>query len=123
MSEKPKEIWPPYGPRLAWEAMNNPAPSELSPARGSADWRPITKDEPSLGHICWLWDGRNIWIGGRDMVDSEYWLWGNCYNSIWYNGDKWDGDIETDDDYQPTNWMPLPNPPNAQRSGADDHEQ
>jgi len=47
------------------------------------------------------------------MVDSEYWLWGNAYSSIWHTGVNWDADNETDDDYQPTHWMSLPNPPTA----------
>lgn len=63
---------------------------------------------------CWLWDGKRIWIGGRGMVDSESWLWGNAYGSIWHNGVKWEADNETDDDYQPTHWLSLPNPPNRQ---------
>src|SRR5262245_950758 len=71
-------------------------------------WRPITDDAPALGEICWLWDGQRIWVGGRDRVDSEYWLWGNCYHRFWYNAVKWDADLETDDDYKPTHWMPLP---------------
>lgn len=46
------------------------------------------------------------------MVDSEHWLWGKCYGSIWHNGKKWDGHIESDDDYQPTHFMYLPEAPN-----------
>lgn len=81
-------------------------------ARGSADWLKVTEDNPKLGDIVWLWDGKTIWIGGREMVDSEYWLWGKTYGSTWHNCEKWDADLETDDDYKPTHWLPLPSPPN-----------
>lgn len=83
----------------------------LAAARGSA-WQRITEHAPQCGDVCWLWDGRTMWIGGRDMVDSEHWLWGKCYGSIWHNGKKWDGHIESDDDYQPTHFMYLPEAPN-----------
>lgn len=80
---------------------------------GSEDWQRVTDALPPMDTPCWLWDGKKIWIGGRVMVDSECWLWGNAYSSIWHNGVKWDADNDTDDDYQPTHWMSLPNPPNA----------
>ena len=67
---------------------------------------------PPLGEIVWLHDGNRTWIGGRDDI-GDGWLWGNTYGSVWHNGVKWDGDLETDDDYKPTHWMRLPEPPNA----------
>lgn len=37
---------------------------------------------------------------------GEYgWVWSNCYGDIY-------GDAEFDDQYEPTHWMPLPQPPN-----------
>lgn len=80
----------------------------------SADWQRVTDTLPPMDTPCWLWDGKRIWIGGRGMVDGECWLWGNAYSSIWHNGVKWDADNETDDDYKPTHWLALPNPPNDQ---------
>lgn len=85
--------------------------SGSSPATGSAAWRPITEHEPQCGEIVWLWDGVSIWIGGRDMVDGEYWLWGKCYGLPWFDGVKWEGEPEMDDDYLPKHYMPLPLPP------------
>lgn len=87
------------------------AESELAQAAGSA-WQLITEHAPQCGDVCWLWDGKTMWIGGRDMVDGEQWMWGNCYGHIWHNGEKWDGEIESDDDYRPTHWMSLPISPN-----------
>ena len=81
-------------------------------AHSSADWLEVTEDNPKLGDIVWLWDGKNIWVGGREMIDNEDWLWGNSYCSMWHNGQEWDADLETDDDYKPTHWLPLPSPPN-----------
>ena len=74
-------------------------------------WAAVTDTMPPLDEIVWLWNGSRIWIGGRAW-DCDGWLWGNTYNHIWHNGTKWDGEIETDDDYKPTHWMPLPQPPN-----------
>lgn len=85
---------------------------------GSADWQRVTNDLPKLGDVCWLWDGKMIWLGGREMVDSEQWMWGNSYGHVWHNGVKWDADIETDDDYKPTHWLALPNPPNDKLTDA-----
>ena len=70
---------------------------------------------PDLGELVWLHDANNeqTFIGGRGMLDSEEWAWGNSYGSIWHNGRSWDGDLECDDNYTPTHWMPLPLLPNA----------
>ena len=71
----------------------------------------IRTDErlPELGEIVWLWEEfRGPWIGSRDCPDFEGWLWGNAYGTIWRNGQKWDADVEQDDEYKPTHWQPLP---------------
>ena len=54
------------------------------------------------------------WCDGKLMVmtntlaqDDEgdfAWFWANCYGDI-------NGDGEIDDEYDPTHWMPLPEPP------------
>ncbi len=78
-------------------------------------WKPVS-DAP-VGVPMWLHqEGRAIWIGGKDAVDYETWLWGNCYDNYWHDGAEWKGDIECDDDYQPTLFMLLPQPPNSTES-------
>jgi len=84
---------------------------ETRPHETIVMWRIVEDNPPPLDEIVWLFDGFKTWIGGRAMVDSEYWLYGNTYGSIWHNGKKWDGDLETDDDYKPILWKPLPEPP------------
>ena len=70
-------------------------------------WIDITPETlPPLDEPVWLIDGDRIWIGGRaDDVDG--WLWGDCYGNFWWNGQKWVGEIHTDDEYKPTKWAPL----------------
>jgi hypothetical protein len=69
---------------------------------------------PDLDEIVWLYqDGIGMWVGGR-ADDADGWLWGNAYSSMWWNGKKWDAELETDDDYHPTHWMQLPSPPNGE---------
>lgn len=73
-----------------------------------------TEDKlPELGDIVWCHDKvkNTTWIGGRGEWEFDEWCWGNTYGSIWHNGVKWGGDIELDDDYTPTHWMPLPELP------------
>ena len=85
----------------------------LGAVPGSA-WIECAAQLPELGQIVWLYEAdRGIWIGSRDDADSEFWLWGNAYAALWHNGKEWDADVEQDDDYQPTHWMPLPELPNA----------
>ena len=77
-------------------------------------WVRIEDRLPELGEIVWLWEqGRGPWIGSRGDPDSEGWLWGNAYGSMWHNGAKWDADVEQDDEYKPTHWQPLPLLPNV----------
>lgn len=95
-------------------AMANAAKAKSSCA-APAGWEAVCDDNlPPLDEIVWLWDGKRIWLGGRaDVPDGEGWLWGNTYGSIWRRKDcEWEGDLETDDDYKPTHWMRLPEPPN-----------
>lgn len=90
-------------------------PPGCAPTNG---WEAVGDDNmPPMDEIVWLYDGRTIWIGGR-ADDCDGWLWGNTYGSIWHNGLKWDGDLETDDEYKPTHWMRLPEPPNAEVSDS-----
>ena len=76
-------------------------------------WYSIEEDgHPPIRVPVWLWDGERIWIGARDWVDSDHWLYGHCYSSYGIDDGKWRTfDVEFDDAYHPTHWMPLPNLP------------
>lgn len=74
-------------------------------------WESIEDRLPEIGRAVWLKDENKIWIGCRDMIDADHWLFGNSYNSFWHDGERWVCDNEIDDDYQPKYWLPLPKPP------------
>jgi hypothetical protein len=97
------------------EPIRKPSQDVQSPASaGSAAWTLMTEAMPALDEIVWLWEeGRGPWVGNRSD-GGEGWLWTNCRGAFWWNGKKWDGDAEADDDYQPTHWMRLPEPPNSE---------
>ena len=77
------------------------------------NWKPITENEPPLDELVWLHEPRRgTWIGNRSDPDGDGWLWGNSYGVFWWNGTRWDADVEQDSDYDPTLWQPLPMPPN-----------
>ena len=82
-------------------------------------WIACAERLPELDEIVWLYQPgtEGIWIGVR-ADDVEGWLWGNAHGSMWWNGQRWDADMETDDDYKPTHWMPLPTPPNTEVSNG-----
>ena len=91
--------------------------AELAAVRASQQWRPL-ETLPPLEVPIWLYEHGDIYIGMR--ADSgEGWLWSKCYSIPWYNAkDGWtEGDPEEDDDYQPTFWMPLPEPPAERGEG------
>lgn len=104
--------WKPVDSNLPDSEPRVEAGSSCAPVTGSEDWLAVSTELPAVGAVVWLWDGKKMWIGGRDFVDCDTWLWGNAYSSPWWDGGRWDGDIECDDDYQPTHWKGLPNPPN-----------
>ena len=83
------------------------------------NWNIIGRDPatlPPLGQMVWLYEaGRGPWIGSRDDVDGEGWLWSDTGGRIWHDGVKWDGEGEQDD-YHPTHWLPLPEPPVVEKS-------
>ena len=97
---------------------------ERKPDGGAAHgWETVTESNlPPFQEIVWLWNGKKIWIGGR-ADDNDGWLLGNCYGQIWQKENLWCGEIETDDDYQPTHWMRLPQSPNGALCGGDEPPQ
>lgn len=76
-------------------------------------WRHIeTYGHSPIRVPVWLYDGERIWIGARDWVDSDHWLYGHCYSSYGIDNGVWTTyDIEFDDDYQPTHFQLLPQLP------------
>lgn len=70
---------------------------------------------PEEGVPVWLWDGQRLWIGAREYCNDDPggWFYGMGYGLSWnsFHGKHELSDNEWDDDYQPTHWMPLPEPP------------
>lgn len=105
------------------------AESPLESAMGSTVCRVyvgvacVGVDLPEMGVPVWLYQpGRGIWIGGRGEVNAEEgWLWGNshgdCSSTASQDGLLWHSHtLEVDDDYQPTHWMLLPQPPSGENA-------
>ena len=65
--------------------------------------------------ICYQsgYDGSAIYAFGGLVDDGDGWLWGISHAGmgIYANDDAVASDVEADDDYQVTHWMPLPEPP------------
>ena len=82
------------------------------------EWIPVTEKLPELDEMVWLYENGRIFIGCRSHFDNEGWLWCRADEPAEYRqalkekfGDGWDMAPESDDDYKPTYWMPLPKPP------------
>lgn len=76
-------------------------------------WISVKDDKPPENEPVWISTENGMFIGAW-TYDGEYWLWGNCYHSQYWNSieHQWESyEIQVDDDYQPTHWMSLPNPP------------
>jgi hypothetical protein len=79
-------------------------------------WTPVSESLPSFDVPVWLTDGKVIWIGAR-TDDPEGWLWGKTYGTEHYSRGQWVADdIEVDEDYRPTHWSHLPQPPVAEEN-------
>lgn len=79
--------------------------SRESPCYGA--WH-SAEELPPLEQIVFLDLGNGSVILGARTDCDDGWLYGNCYGNVWWDGNKWDGDVEVDDDYQPVRWHPLP---------------
>lgn len=88
------------------------SPTEVAENKTSP-WQTLTGTNlPQVDELVWLWDGQHIWIGGRCLTeDSGGWQWGSTLGRLWYTGTKWEGYLNTDNEYRPTHFLPLPIPP------------
>ena len=88
----------------------------LPAAQGSA-WLAISHDcLPPIEIPVWLYmpEIRQPMIGCRTEDDGA-WYWARCYDDFWFDG-QWKTSTAEMDDLKPSHWMPLPLPPNVERS-------
>lgn len=75
-------------------------------------WRLIAEELPPNETPVWLWDGTHCFIG-EHVYDGGWWLFAKCFHVPWWDQDYgWRADDSETDDYAPTHWRPLPQPPN-----------
>jgi hypothetical protein len=76
-----------------------------------SEWTAVSDRLPDFDVPVFIWPQAGVFLRSND---TEGWLWANCYDTWWYDDKKneWAAwDAECDDDYEPTHWMPLPEPP------------
>jgi hypothetical protein len=85
-------------------------------------WKKITKrSKPPEGVPCFFYEPateertERIWVGAFEYsADAEGWFYGNADGDFYWSHvlQEWVlNDNEWDDDYKPTRWMALPDPP------------
>src|SRR3990167_7914347 len=81
-------------------------------------WIPVSERLPGLEQVVLVhfasgYDGSPVYAWGARCDDSEGWLWGisSSRSGIHPKENADFNDIEADDDYKVTHWMPLPAPP------------
>lgn len=80
-----------------------------------AGWVSVKDRLPPLDTPVYMYieAGNRILTGGRGD-GGEGWVWCNCYHSAYFHNGIWmSSDMEMDDDYEPSHWMPLPPAPQA----------
>ena len=97
-----------------------------------SEWIKCSDRTPPESQPVWLWDGNRLWIGAYEYCNDDPggWFYGMGYGERWNSFyARWElMDNDWDDDYQPTHWMPLPEPPvettdqGAERSEGDEPE-
>lgn len=75
-------------------------------------WIKVKDELPELEQPVWMVVNERIIMGCRSNYAGDGWLWCRMYDlPYWIKGKGWDFEPHSDDDYQPTHWMPLPNLP------------
>jgi hypothetical protein len=78
------------------------------------NWNEIAPDNlPPLEVPVWLWlrDLGQPIIGCRTQ-DGCAWYWANCYGAWYYSrSGMWKTTAAETEDFKPTHWQPLPEPP------------
>lgn len=62
-------------------------------------------------------DTSEIYIGALSPYMGDA-IWTKPLGECWWDGVEWKGDMDARDQYAPTHWMPLPEPPYAQAKVA-----
>jgi hypothetical protein len=79
-----------------------------------SDWISVDKRLPDIARPVWIMldDGSAI-IGGRGLGADGDWFWCNAYGSQYLDklGNWCCTNLALDDEYLPTHWQPLPEPP------------
>ena len=76
-------------------------------------WRPIAELTDENLPV-WFCQGDQIWVGTKSFDDG--WIYTHCHDTHYFDGESesWTCvDAEFDDDYKPTHFQHLPQPPEA----------
>jgi hypothetical protein len=82
-------------------------------------WVAVSERLPEIGVPVFAWEGGYIVWRVREFIDSDGWNWCNAY-STHHTRSGWECEAssgwedEFDDEYAPTHWMPLPEPPSIE---------
>ncbi len=93
---------------------------ELEIASAAGAWIVVKVELPPLEVPVWLsLPGITSPIIGVRTLDDGEWYWAHCYGDFhWSSKSGWHTDTADCDDYKPTHWMRLPEPPDAAMLGS-----
>lgn len=94
--------------------------ADLGSTTGLGAWVQTAERLPDMDLPVWLYENGFVFIGCRGDC-GEGWLWAQCYVVPSFNAQgAWQSvGAEADDDYQPTLWQPLPEPPRYTQAALD----
>lgn len=76
-----------------------------------SEWISVEDRLPDIDQVVVCLENTVTYYGGCVDAGDEGWLWGMADSTPWYHDGAWRADIEIDDEYLPSHWMPLPPPP------------